>query len=374
MPHKRIGIIANPVSARDIRRITSHAASLTLGERANMLVRIVSALAASGMDEVVLMPEAEGLRRHFEHLLPAAAQEAAYPLPALRWLDMPVRNHTGDSVRAARMMREEGAAAVLVLGGDGTHRAAVKGCGGMPVAGISTGTNNAFPPMREATVTAWAAGLYAALPVPDDLALSPNKILRVRRFNAHGTLIAEDIALVDAAVLNEAVPGAKAIGPDTLRTIAVTMASPEAVGLSAVAAALQPVGREEAGGLLVELQPGCAQEAPPFCIRAALAPGRIANIRIHAFFRLPAGEVYRVGGQAGLVALDGEREMVFLENERIEIELQENAFHTLNVPAILAYARLRHPGLKNPECLSEKPDTAFRQASPATVRTEGENS
>ena len=36
----------------------------------------------------------------------------------------------------------------IVLGGDGTHRAVVTGCGDVPIAGISTGTNNAFPETR----------------------------------------------------------------------------------------------------------------------------------------------------------------------------------------------------------------------------------
>lgn len=65
----RVGIIANPVSARDIRRIISHASGLPLGERVNMLIRILSALAACGVDEVLLMPEMEGLRMLPEDLL-----------------------------------------------------------------------------------------------------------------------------------------------------------------------------------------------------------------------------------------------------------------------------------------------------------------
>ena len=97
----RVGIIANPVSARDIRRVMSHAAGLPLAERANMVLRIVQALAACGVDEVWLMPETEGLRTHLARLLPAAAAESAYPLPELVWADMPVRACTQDSTRAA---------------------------------------------------------------------------------------------------------------------------------------------------------------------------------------------------------------------------------------------------------------------------------
>ncbi|MBP8025245.1 MAG: NAD(+)/NADH kinase, partial [Neisseria sp.] len=173
----RVGIIANPVSARDIRRVMSHAAGLPLAERANMVLRIVQALAACGVDEVWLMPETEGLRTHLARLLPAAAAESVYPLPELVWADMPVRACTQDSTRAAEIMHAAGVRAIIVLGGDGTHRAVVKGCGRTPIAGISTGTNNAFPPMREATVTAFATGLYAVGKIPAATALAANKCL-----------------------------------------------------------------------------------------------------------------------------------------------------------------------------------------------------
>ena len=43
-------------------------------------------------------------------------------------------------------------AAIVVLGGDGTHRVVAKACGDTPICAISTGTNNAFPDLRETTV------------------------------------------------------------------------------------------------------------------------------------------------------------------------------------------------------------------------------
>ncbi|MDO5640675.1 MAG: NAD(+)/NADH kinase [Neisseria sp.] len=338
----RVGIIANPVSARDIRRVIAHAAGLPLGERANMLLRIVNALAACGVDEVWLMPEGEGLRAHFERMLPAVLAESAYPLPKIVWLKMPVSGRTADSTRAAEIMHEAGLAAIMVLGGDGTHRAVVKGCGNTPIAGISTGTNNAFPPMREATVTAFAVGRYAVGNIPADIALCGNKCLHVRRFAADGRLLQQDLALIDAAILNERLLGAKAIGDaDTLRTIVVTQASVEAVGLSAIAAMLQPLSRHEAGGLVIELIPPVGKHAAaesPWQLQAVLAPGTVSSVRIAACTRLLSGALYSLSGQNGLVALDGEREIAFRADERIEISLQENAFYTIDVAAVLHHA------------------------------------
>ncbi|MBL8251841.1 MAG: hypothetical protein JNK31_09245, partial [Candidatus Competibacter sp.] len=44
-----VGIIANPVSARDIRRIVANASNLQLADRVNIVLRALSALAALGV-------------------------------------------------------------------------------------------------------------------------------------------------------------------------------------------------------------------------------------------------------------------------------------------------------------------------------------
>ena len=55
-----VGIIANPVSARDIRRIIAHAGNLQITDRANIVLRILAGLAATGVGQVVMMPENAG--------------------------------------------------------------------------------------------------------------------------------------------------------------------------------------------------------------------------------------------------------------------------------------------------------------------------
>lgn len=337
-----VGVIANPVSARDVRRILSHAAGLSIGERANMLLRLIYALAACGVDEVCLMPEREGLRALLERqLFRAGNQRYSDRLPRLVWLDMPVRGNVEDTFAATRPLREHGVRALMVLGGDGTHRAVAKFCGDTPIVAVSSGTNNAFPPVREITVTALAAGLFASGRIALETALSANKILRARRYAADGKVLQEDVALVDIGILNEQILGAKAIGDtDTLRTVLVTRAAPTAVGLSAVAAMLQPLQPEEAGGVVVELQPeiGPCATGRARRLQAALAPGLIAGLKVVSWQRLAAGVPYVLPPQNGLLSLDGEREMSFRADERIEITLEEQAFYTVNVPACMAHA------------------------------------
>lgn len=338
----RIGIIANPLSARDVRRVMTHAAGLTLGERANMLMRMLAALAACRIAEVWLMPEREGLRGLLEKQLISLATQLVHPLPQLRWLDMAVKGTAEDTHTAAALMQQHGIAAILVLGGDGTHRAVVKHCRQVPIAAVSTGTNNAFPPLREVTVTALATGMFAAGLVPRAIALQPRKFLQVTRQDASGALLQSDLALVDVGIFNEQILGMKAIGAiGTLRSLIVTQALPESVGLSAIAAMCQPLGTEEPAGLVVELRPETGPSVDtgvvPRMLAAALAPGLIVPCPVLSHTRLTRARPYVVEKQSGLVALDGEREISFQAGERLAVTLRQDAFLSIDVPACMQH-------------------------------------
>ena len=141
-----VGIIANPVSARDIRRVIANANSLQVADRANIVLRALAALAACGVAEVVMMPDMAASGHVLRGIDSRRCGETRFP--RLSFLEMPVTGTVDDTLRAARLMRAAGVAAIVVLGGDGTHRAVVTECGTMPIAGISTGTNNAFPASR----------------------------------------------------------------------------------------------------------------------------------------------------------------------------------------------------------------------------------
>ena len=101
----RVGMIANPVSARDVRRVLSDAAGLTLGERVAMLLRVLRVLASMGVDEVLLMPEREGLRALLDRQLLRESSQVYRRLPTLRWLDMTVSGSVADTLAAASLMR-----------------------------------------------------------------------------------------------------------------------------------------------------------------------------------------------------------------------------------------------------------------------------
>ena len=65
-----------------------------------------------------------------------------------------------DTTQGARNLSEHDCIATLILGGDGTSRAFVKGWRDAVLLPLSTGTNNVFPRFAEATVAGAAAGAF----------------------------------------------------------------------------------------------------------------------------------------------------------------------------------------------------------------------
>ncbi|WP_454018943.1 ATP-NAD kinase family protein [Azospirillum sp. Marseille-Q6669] len=326
-----IGIIANPVSARDIRRVVANAANLQITDRANIVLRVLAALRACGVTDVMMMPEHGGIGRHVARGLSRAAAHGEAPYPTIHPLPMPVTGTVADTHRAADEMRRTGVAAIVVLGGDGTHRAVVAHCGAVPVAGISTGTNNAFPEHREPTITGLATGLAVTGQVPADIAFAANKRIDV---SLNGRV--EEIALVDVALVTERYVGARALWkPDSFRELFVTFADPEVIGMSAIAGLLEPVTREESGGLMVRLgTPATGMTV----LRAPIAPGLMASVGVADWRRMPAGVPFVPEVKAGSIALDGEREIAFSAQDRVSLTLRDDAFRTVNVGGCMQYA------------------------------------
>jgi predicted polyphosphate/ATP-dependent NAD kinase len=321
------------VSAHDIRRVIANASSLQVADRANIVVRVLAGLAAAGVPAVMVMPDRKGITALLERNL-TRERNLGRLLPEVQILDMPVTTTVEDTLRATAEMVDAGVAAIVVLGGDGTHRAVVRRCGKVPLSGLSTGTNNAFPEMREPTITGLATGLYASGAVPPDEALLSNKVLEVSINNGERS----DLALVDVVVSSEPFVGARALWrTDHLHELFVTFADPEAIGMSAVAGLLRPVGRREPFGLRVSLDPAAATPT----LRAPIGPGLIEPVAVSSSGPLHPDEAVTVAHGGGVVALDGERELELRPGDRLTVTLRCDAFRSIDVGACMRAAALR---------------------------------
>jgi predicted polyphosphate/ATP-dependent NAD kinase len=291
---------------------------------------VLSCLKACGVEDVVMMPENGGIRHHVRRGIDRAENQRTGEFPKLRHLDWKISGTVADTIRAARDMKEQGVAAIIVLGGDGTHRAVVSACGDVPIAGISTGTNNAFPEHREPTITGLAVGLAVTGKVPPRVAFSGNKQIVVEVGDQR------EIALVDVAVVTERYIGARALWrTDTFRELFVTFADPEVIGMSAIAGLLKPVSRDDPFGLHVKL--GHGSEAK-YAVNTPIAPGFMRGVGIRGYSNLKPDKQIVPEINGGSIALDGERELSFDENQNVTIRLETGAFRTVNVSACMQYA------------------------------------
>ena len=150
---KPVGIIPNPASGKDIRRLVAYGSVFDNNEKVNIVRRVVLGLEAMGVKEVFVMPDSFGIGIR-------AMEDLKVSLKA-SFLDVKIENPQEDSARAAKMLNQLGVACIITLGGDGTNRVVAKACAETPLLPISTGTNNVFPQMVEGTLAGLAAGAAA---------------------------------------------------------------------------------------------------------------------------------------------------------------------------------------------------------------------
>jgi predicted polyphosphate/ATP-dependent NAD kinase len=333
-----VGIVANPASGRDIRRLVSQASVFPTAEKSNMVQRVLGALGALGVERALMMPDLTGIcagverARHRLH----ASREVVWP--RLEVLEISCQESVRDTLDAVDRMVAEGASVIVVLGGDGTHRAVASRSGGVPLATLSSGTNNVFPDLREATVTGVAAGLFALGRVPKEVAVRRQKVLRVSAGESR------EIALVDVCISNLNHVGARALWrADTVSELLVTFAQPDAIGLSSVAGLLHPVSRADPHGLFLRLARARSPQAR-MTVAAPIAPGLIAEVGVASVEVLAPDRPIVLPARSGTLALDGERELEFTATA-IEITLDLCGPFTIDVPATLSWAA-RHGVLR----------------------------
>ena len=360
-----VGIIANPASGKDIRRLVSQATTVNNHEKVSIVRRVLLSLFASGARRVEIMPDSFGIgARALDGLRDRAGTLAAHdnlegrptptPTPTAdsradsradnradradrrrsrattSIIRMPLKNTADDSLYAAQYLRDAGAGCIVVLGGDGTCRVVSKRCGDVPLLPISTGTNNVVPDFIEGTV----AGLAAAY-----VALQPD-VERLQFCHQHKRLLVYvngevvDQALVEVALVSGRFVGTRAVWEaDRLRQVFVAHAQPVNIGMSSIIGVVHPIAATDPVGASATIQSqgkpgrfgrsrGGTAATDGREVMAPLAPGRFASVSIGEIAELKPGVRYPVDdGRPAILALDGEREIALGEGDDAEVEL-----------------------------------------------------
>jgi hypothetical protein len=297
-----LGIIVNPHSGRDARRLFARAGTSTIEDKRNQVTRIIVGAAAAGCEKALLSRDAF-------RIASSAVDALSLPIEC-EILDLETTGHGVDSQVAAQLMRDRGCNALVALGGDGTSRAIALAWPDVTLLPLSTGTNNVFPFEVEATVAGAAAGLVASGRMSREQAGSRAKIVRVRCDSGR-----ESMALIDAALLVDDHPGSLLqVDPRKLAAILLTRAEPGSVGLSPVGGLVLPCSAHDDFGVEVRTRPGPEPARTGKTLRAPLSPGLYETVGIDSVERVELGtEVEWVG--PGLLAFDGDREIVLAEGE-----------------------------------------------------------
>ncbi|MFL5806514.1 MAG: ATP-NAD kinase family protein [Roseiflexaceae bacterium] len=302
-----VGIIANPASGKDIRRLVAHGSVFDNDEKVSIVRRALLGLAAVGIERVLFMPDSFGI----VHKALDGVRLALEAAP----LAMPLSFSQDDSRHAAALLAEQAAGCIITLGGDGTNRAVAKACGDAPLMPISTGTNNVFPTLIEGTIAGMAAGLVARGLAAVALRRAPR--LDVFRDGTAADGAPDDIALVDAAVYDERFVAARAIWDvSKIREVVLTRAEPGSIGLSSIGAHLLGGDHPADRGLYLRMAPGGRR------VLAPIAPGLIEAVSL-AEHRLlaPGEEVVIRSDRPCVLALDGEREIALRPGTRLRLRL-----------------------------------------------------
>jgi hypothetical protein len=323
MPVTCVGIIANPASGKDIRRLVAHGSVFSNQEKVNMVRRILLGLDAMGVDTVWTMPDSFDICRQAQAPLTLRA--------SVQQLDIPVEFSPQDTTLAATRMQALGVDCLVTLGGDGTNRALAKAGVSVPILPLSTGTNNVFPYMIESTLAGLAAGIVAQrlVTAPEAIVQRPQLDIEV-----NGTVV--DLALVDAVVCDEQFIGSRAVWDVTkVRLVVVTQCVPAQIGFMALAGNLpghagQPLTQRH--GMVIETHP----EAP--AVLAPIAPGYIVPVGVRRYAPLTAGEQVDVPTGPCIIALDGERERRFRPQDRVVMRLNPQGPRVINPHLVLAQA------------------------------------
>ncbi|HXZ07148.1 MAG TPA: NAD(+)/NADH kinase [Paraburkholderia sp.] len=334
-----VGVIANPASGRDIRRLTTHASVFPTAEKANMVVRLLAGLGALGVERVLTLRDKTGVAALLLRALEThAAVGGDQRWPEVEFLQLPFTDSAADTHAGVAHMVEAGVSLIAVLGGDGTHRAVAAHCGDVPLLTLSTGTNNAFPDLREATVAGLAGALVASGAVPPDVALTRNKRLVVRCVEGPNRG-REEIALVDVCVSRQRFVGARAVSaPADIETLFLTFAAPDGIGLSSIGGAWAPVDRAASHGLHLSFARPGEGGVPIF---APIAPGRVDQVTMRTCERLETGCWTPIHAGHGTLAFDGEREIELERGDRYEVSLDWAGPLTVDVPRVLRFSASR---------------------------------
>ncbi len=316
-----IGIVVNPASGKDVRRLVARASIFDNREKGAIISRAIVGATSAGASTFVYLDDAHHIARTALAELPASCNVTMIPGPK--------SGSALDTIRGAEELRRHAPVVTLILGGDGTNRAFVKGWRESILLPLSTGTNNVFPSFAEATIAGAALGLVASGRVTVAEVSGTAKIIDV---DIEGE--APDLALIDAAVTSDRFIASRALlNLDKVRQVILTRAEAGSVGMTSLGGLLRPVSAADEFGLHLVMGAGSRVHAP-------VAPGMFAEVPIKKVTKLAFGTAVALQGPCTL-AFDGERERTIQPGQRVSLRISRTGPRVLDIDKTMCLAAKR---------------------------------
>jgi len=322
-----IGIIANPASGKDIRRLVSHATVIDNNEKINIVERIVLGAQALGVDKVYMMPDSYNMGYRVEDKLNICNELKCQ----INVINMMRFDGMEDTLKAAEFMENnDDIGCIVTLGGDGTNRAVAKSVKNTPLVTISTGTNNVYPVMLEGTIAGMAAAAVASNRFDKNIYAQKDKRIEIYTDNQ-----LRDIALIDAVISKDVFVGSRAIWDmDSIEKIFVTRSHPASIGFSSVLGCKKIIKPKDDFGAYINVNTNGAS------IIAPIAAGVVNKIFIDEPVILGFNDEFEyITKSRGTIALDGEREIEFSKNQRFVFKISRNGPYHVDVVNVLEIAQ-----------------------------------
>lgn len=330
-----IGLVANPLSGKDVRRLVAQASVFDNPEKQAIVRRLIA-----GIDSVLagtawrlaFLDDAHGIvRRAIGGKSSGCGQDDTVPGTPIMGAET---NSAMDTTRAAMALAELPSAVNVTLGGDGTNRAFTLGWRDAPLIPISTGTNNVFPRLMEATVAGAAAALVASGAIPLSAVAEQQKVIRVEIEGEQ-----DDLALIDAVMVAERFVGSRALlNPEHLQSALLTIADPAAVGITAVGGLLAPLDSRADSGMHLEF--GTAADPGAHVVNTPIAPGYYRPVVVTSYGTISFQQALRCTGP-GVLAFDGERERVLKPGQQATLTVERTGPRVVDVATTLRLAAER---------------------------------
>ncbi|MGA1370456.1 MAG: NAD(+)/NADH kinase [Pseudomonadales bacterium] len=329
-PFAPVGILVNPMSGRDVRRLAARATNMTHEAKRDLVARVAAGADACGASDIFVARE--------PFRIASAALEYLDLHARHHILTPPIRNTAEDTEAAVTAFLDAGCETIVSLGGDGTNRAIVRALGSraanVRLIPLSTGTNNVFPVLAEPTIAGMVAGLQARGLLSGAGLDQRCKVLHLTGVGRYG-LAVHDLGLIDAVLLRrDHVGNLLPFDAERIDRLLLTRAEPCSIGMSPIGGLIDPVDASQDAGLLVEMGPGISFAAP-------LSPGLFRTVSVRRVSRVALGEPIDFEGD-GVLAFDGDRDHRIPSGHRLTLTIRRDGPWVIDIARAMEFAVREH--------------------------------